>query len=114
MSNNKLRGLLDSDEFDWDKSSHRQRYLREYVNVDNRAFLDEDEEDGNVARIHPPGEAGPPGSGPEAPLCRAGGTGFVAPHRLAAEEGPRFADCGAEKCDIKSRGCSFPLEVCAP
>lgn len=43
MVNPKLQHLIDTDELDWDDPRHREMFLREWVNKDGHAFLDEDE-----------------------------------------------------------------------
>jgi len=48
MANPKLQHLLDTDELDWDDPRHRELYLREWVNKDGHAFLDEDDTEAEV------------------------------------------------------------------
>ena len=43
MTNRRLQHLIDTDELDWDDPRHREMYLREWVNKDGHAFLDEDD-----------------------------------------------------------------------
>ena len=45
MTNSKLQRLLDTDELDWDDPRHRELYLREYVNKNERAFDDADDQE---------------------------------------------------------------------
>ena len=43
MTNKRLQHLLDTGELDWDDPRHREIYLREWVNKDGKAFVDEDD-----------------------------------------------------------------------
>jgi hypothetical protein len=52
MVNPKLQHLIDTDELDWDDPRHRERYLREWVNKNGHAFLDEDDQEEAEVPLH--------------------------------------------------------------